>query len=873
MGGGGNRKKTTATAKDKRKQKKSNKGPRGKKAREKAKLVRQWGEHPTIDDEEDRRNDVGSKNDVGSGDRYGKRNLAKIRLPSPSGNKRRRQLRSDDDNEGCRHDAAEKEGTAIRSAEQRDWPGKNGGSASGGDDDSSESEGVGVVYSKSSGGEGSSVASEDVGRGNGSDEDGVVAWDSLLRSIRSKKKKKERNAVVNGNAGGKNGGNTIRDEDGSVKSDLEGDDFDVESTGATDEGVVDEEDEEFAVRCWRERFVLRPPFPEQDDELRTKQLGAIQRTRTLRSSAGTADGSDDALVVQASHGLADELEQRHCTPALSSVRQLLVPSLSRYADILLTVPDARGETSSNSQSRRNSKSTVQYAISKHLVRHVLRSRTHIIGGNNSRSKEEDDDDDDEDQPQTARDQGFVRPTVLVLLPTRGCCYDMIKRIRNIVEEPDSSIDGGCSSIANKYWQRFEEEYGPPHVPASDETDAKAAARRRRVLQQKGRDWLELFGDDVNDDDDFKLGISLSTQSQGGKTGNGEKRKQSSPSSSMKLFTDFYQSDMIFASPLSLKMVLGAGDGAADRDEDSDAEGEADVKSDRASDFLSSIEVCVVSRADVLLMQNWDHVQDVLEEVNQLPKSSSRTDFSRVREYFLAGQSAHWRQLIVASNFSDPMILSTFKRYARSGDGMIKMRLKIATENASIGRVLLPTRQVFQRVPSPSFATQGEDRIRYFCDNVLQQLIDEKQKHTLVFIPSYFDFVSLRNILLKREDDVDFCSVTEYARTSEIGRGRARFLQGVKPLMLYTGRAHFFHRHAIKGVRHVIFLGLPECPDFYSDHVNRLLDGFEEEADADAPSASSLALFTKYEAHALERIVGSSNCSRMIKGEKSTFLFG
>jgi U3 small nucleolar RNA-associated protein 25 len=83
---------------------------------------------------------------------------------------------------------------------------------------------------------------------------------------------------------------------------------------------------------------------------------------------------------------------------------------------------------------------------------------------------------------------------------------------------------------------------------------------------------------------------------------------------------------------------------------------------------------------------------------------------------------------------------------------------------------------------------------------------------------------------------------------------------------------------IKGARHVIFYGLPEHSEFYPDHVNRLNDGLEgsaalngEDAIMDA-SASSLVLFSKYESHALERIVGSSNCSRMVKGDKSTFLF-
>ena len=68
------------------------------------------------------------------------------------------------------------------------------------------------------------------------------------------------------------------------------------------------------------------------------------------------------------------------------------------------------------------------------------------------------------------------------------------------------------------------------------------------------------------------------------------------------------------------------------------------------------------------------------------------------------------------------------------------------------------------------------------------------------------------------------------------------------------------------------LGLPEYPAFYSEHVNRLNEGLKDDDEEGASSASCLALFTKYDSHALERIVGSSNCSRMVKGEKSTFLF-
>lgn len=60
---------------------------------------------------------------------------------------------------------------------------------------------------------------------------------------------------------------------------------------------------------------------------------------------------------------------------------------------------------------------------------------------------------------------------------------------------------------------------------------------------------------------------------------------------MKLYADFFQSDILVASPIGL--VTKGAEGGAD--------------SEDTLDFLSSIEIVLAPRCDVLLMQNWAHV--------------------------------------------------------------------------------------------------------------------------------------------------------------------------------------------------------------------------------------------------------------------------
>ncbi len=76
-----------------------------------------------------------------------------------------------------------------------------------------------------------------------------------------------------------------------------------------------------------------------------------------------------------------------------------------------------------------------------------------------------------------------------------------------------------------------------------------------------------------------------------------------------------------SSPLGLKMAILGKDG--DDEDDDGSRGDDDA----AVNFLSSINVCLVMHLDVLLMQNWDHVNTVLDSLNHQPRNVADVDFS------------------------------------------------------------------------------------------------------------------------------------------------------------------------------------------------------------------------------------------------------
>lgn len=395
-----------------------------------------------------------------------------------------------------------------------------------------------------------------------------------------------------------------------------------------------------------------------------------------------------------------------------------------------------------------------------------------------------------------QDQGYTRPKVLVLLPVKNDAFKFVSTILSLIPPKAKQ------QVLNL--KRFETEFAPGEDAGVDPT--------------KPEDYRDLFAG--NTDDAFRLGIGFNKKA-------------------VKLFTDFYASDIIVASPLGLRMIIGT-EGDAERD----------------FDFMSSIEILLMDRAEVFGMQNWEHMKVILSVLNCKPYELRETDFSRVRPWVLDGHAKYFRQNIIFSSFTTADLNALFNRHCTNSLGRVKLRPQYS---GTLQAVLRQVKQVFQRVPTTSMTTMFDDRFDFFVEHVQPHLKEEEP--TLLFIPSYFDYVRVRKHL--KQQEIDFVSCADYTKTSMVSRARSDFFHRHKKLLLLTERFHFFRRYKIRGIYKLIFYGLPENALFYSEFCNFIHEGDHK---------MSLALYTKYDALTLERIVGSERSMKMLSSQNSVHLF-
>jgi len=170
---------------------------------------------------------------------------------------------------------------------------------------------------------------------------------------------------------------------------------------------------------------------------------------------------------------------------------------------------------------------------------------------------------------------------------------------------------------------------------------------------------------------------------------------------------------------------------------------------------------------------------------------------------------------------------------------------------------------------------------------------QHEGNTVIFVPSSYDFVRVRNAM--DEKFVDCCICSEYTDQRLIDSYRTRIHKGTAKFILVSERFWVFNRSAFTGIKHVVWYGVPTLPQAYIDfinyikppsatalsaanaattstgqlnsaQVNNLAAGNYRIAVAKQPT--SFVLYTIHDAMALERIVGTEFARELLTSSEN-----
>ena len=451
-----------------------------------------------------------------------------------------------------------------------------------------------------------------------------------------------------------------------------------------------------------------------------------------------------------------------------------------------------------------------------------------------------------------RDQGITKPKVLILAPFKQNALEIVANFQDFLKYKPSPSSDSYKSYHFHNKAKFQIDY---EIDQDTETP-----------YSKG-----------NLNDNFILGIQLRNKS-------------------IKLYSSFYQSDIIIASPLALKKVL------------SNKNDEDNVKNAKKYDFdfLSSIQICVVDSVEHIYMQNLEFLIHVLNHLNEKPKELRDVNINRIYGFQVASKENNSdgdsdpflntkskRQLIFNSSISNPIITSIFNKFSTSSRGQVIVKRTdnskhlnnnkfgvLSKINSELSRKILESDHgngkisgdslvyMFKRLKNEPNTSESDERLLNFHKHILKDIRALKQSNVLIFIPDYYDYVRIKKLMADRlENDPGdtFTELTEYDSITKQKLARKSFALGESKILLLTERSYYYFKRLPpnKTIKRLVFYGLPNFEEYFYEICSKI------EVDEDS---FVNCCFSRKEFDQLSGIVGKKKAVEMVGSKKKDVWF-
>jgi len=115
----------------------------------------------------------------------------------------------------------------------------------------------------------------------------------------------------------------------------------------------------------------------------------------------------------------------------------------------------------------------------------------------------------------------------------------------------------------------------------------------------------------------------------------------------------------------------------------------------------------------------------------------------------------------------------------------------------------------KRLQVENIESADDTRFSYFTKKVWDAVYDFGG-YTVLFVPSYFDFIRLKQFFKNKNAQV--AMVSEHSERPSAMRHRAHYEQEAKPVIMVTERALVFEKLVLRFAKNLVFYGLPDSID-------------------------------------------------------------